>query len=130
MTDFLNCLISHNGLAYLTGLVIFLITLFLAANKIIGFTLSLIFLLFALAASLGIANQKNIQDYVDQLSKTPPSKNVYKAPGTKPETSDINDQIQKAFDDLKGEFLIYKQKLDDLIKEYQSQKEENRSNNQ
>ncbi len=39
MQEFFNCLFSTNGMAYGTGVLIFLLTLFLASRQVIGFTL-------------------------------------------------------------------------------------------
>lgn len=119
MNDFPSCLFSNYGLAYSTGLVIFLLTLFLVYKRAIGFTLTLLLLLFALAASLAVAHQKEIKEYIDSLSKERPSTSTYKAQGAPSENTEntLTDKLQKAYDDLKEEFEIYKKKLEDYLEQ-------------
>lgn len=120
MRDFFNCVFVENGMAFGTGFLIFLFALFLAANRIIGFTLTLLFLVFALAASLSVANQEAIRNYFSDLSAPTESQNTYQAGGVKPPANEskINAEIQKAFDDLKNEVMLYEKKLEDFINEY------------
>lgn len=106
MDDFFRCVISSNGLAYLTGLGIFLLTAFLVARNLIGFTVSLLFLAFALIAALGVANNETIKSTVDRYTS---------APSTKDRETRINEDLQKGFDDLKAEFFEYKKKLEDFL---------------
>lgn len=108
MDDFFRCVISSNGLAYLTGLGIFLLTALLVARNWIGFTTSLLFLVFALLAALGIANQESVKSTFDRYTN---------APSTKERETKINEDLQKGFDDLKEEFFLYKKKLEDFIHE-------------
>lgn len=51
------------GLAFGVGALIFLLTLLLAARRIIGFNLTIIFLLIALGASMGIKHQDFFVDF-------------------------------------------------------------------
>ena len=111
MDDFFRCVISSNGLAYLTGLGIFLLTVFLVARNLIGFTTSLLFLVFALLASLGVANNEAVKAKFNQYTN---------APSAKERETKINEDLQKAFDDLKADFLEYKKQFEDYIKEQTS----------
>lgn len=113
MDEFFRCVISSNGLAYLTGLGIFLLTAFLVARNLIGFTTSLIFLVFALLAALGIANHETVKGKLDQYTS---------APTAQERETKINTDLQKAFDDLKAEFLEYKKQFEDYIKEQTAKK--------
>lgn len=108
MEQFFQCVISSNGLAYLTGLAIFLLTAFLVARNLIGFTVSLLFLAFALLAALGIANNATVKSHLDRYTS---------APSVKETETRINADLQKAFDDLKAQVVQYKQQLDDYIKQ-------------
>jgi hypothetical protein len=133
MNEFFNCLFSSNGLAYLTGVVIFLITLILVAKRVIGFSLALIFLIFAILAALAVANQDAIKNYFNGFSSTKTTEGTYKANNTPSGTSkgaEINADIQKAFDDLKEEFLIQKDKIQKLWDEYTQSKPEDQSQQQ
>lgn len=113
MGDFFSCVISSNGLAYFTGLAIFLLTAFLVTRNLIGVTTSIVFLIFALFAALGIAHQDSVKGYVDR----------YTTPQTAQERETrLNEDLQKGFDDLKAEFLIYKQKFEDFVRDQQQPK--------
>lgn len=63
MTDFYNCIFIKQGLAFGVGAFIFLLTLLLAARRVIGFTLTVAFLLIALGAAMGIKHQDLFKDY-------------------------------------------------------------------
>lgn len=118
MQEFYNCLINVNGMAFGTGVIIFLITLFLVAKRLIGFTLTLLFLLFALVAAFGVANKDLVRKYFENLSK---GKNeTYQASGAKAGEATISEQLQKAYDDLKAEFDIQKKKFQSFLEEQRS----------
>lgn len=123
MQEFFNCLISTNGLAFGTGVLIFLITLFLVSKRVIGFTLTLLFLLFALAASFGVANKDLIRKYFENLSKGSKSDTSYKASGTKAGEASISEQLEKAYEDLKAEFEIQKNKFQSFLEEQRASQE-------
>lgn len=125
MNEFFTCVISKNGMAYLTGVVIFLITLFLTSRKIIGFTLTLLLLIFALIAALAVANQDIIRGYFVHPAEQQ-AESTYKgsAETSQNKTSDINADLQKAFDDLKKEFLIEKERLQKIWEDYNARKEQ------
>ncbi len=118
MKEFFECVISSNGMAYGTGVLIFLITLFLASKRVIGFTLTLLFLIFALVAAIGVANQDLIRNYLQKLSHNEKSTSgAYQAEGTNKEAATFSDQLQKAYNDLKEEFEIYKKKVQDYLEQ-------------
>jgi uncharacterized protein (DUF58 family) len=124
MNDFFNCIISTHGIAYLTGGLIFLITLLLAAKRVIGWGVAFLFLLFALLAAQSISNQDLIRQYFKNFSPQTPSSSYQAENAPQNEKTDINAELQKAFDDLKAEFLIEKEKLQKLYDELNSQKTE------
>jgi hypothetical protein len=117
MQDFFDCLISHNGLAYGTGLVIFLITAFLAAKRVIGVTLTTLFLLFALLASLAVANQDSIKNYLNTLDKQQAADGTYRAAGGSEEAT-WSDKLERAFEDLKKEYEVQKEKLEKMAEDF------------
>lgn len=114
MQDFLNCLFSQNGMAYGTGVLVFLFTLFLVSRRVIGFTLTLLFLIFSLVAAFGVANKDLIRKYFEDLSTGKTAEGT-PAPGQ----ASIQDQLQKAYDDLKAEFEAQKNKFQSFIEEQQ-----------
>jgi hypothetical protein len=121
MNEFFTCLFSTNGMAYGTGVLIFLITLFLVYKRVIGFTLTLLFLLFALGAALAVANQNSIKNYFDSLSrKDRKASEVSTAPNVPPteDQTTFAEKMQRAYDDLKAEFEIYKKKVEDFIEQH------------
>lgn len=115
-------------MAYGTGVLIFLITLFLTSRKIIGFTLTLLFLVFALAASLAVAHQDLVRSYLENFTKEKSTAGTYQGAGNTqaqsqtPSKTDINADIQKTFDEIKDEVLIQKDKLQKLWDEYTAKK--------
>jgi hypothetical protein len=122
MNEFINCVFTTHGLAYATGLVIFLITLWLAAKRYIGLGVTFIFLLFALIAAQSISNQEALKQYFNNLLSSSPSTS-YKADNTNSnEKVDINAKLQKAYDDLKDEFMLEKQKWEKLYQDLSQQK--------
>lgn len=94
MKEFWECIFSHNGLAYGTGVAIFLITLFLVSRRIIGFTLAVVFLLFALIASLAVAHQASVKHYIDTLGTEKKEVAHYPGAGTASEPT-INDRSKR-----------------------------------
>lgn len=117
MKELVNCVISAHGLAYATGAGIFAITLWLAAKRFIGLGVTFLFLLFALAAAQIISNQESVKDYFNNfLSSTPSTTNKTQS-NTQGEAVDLNAKLQKAYDDLKAEFMLEKEKWEKLYNE-------------
>lgn len=127
MQEFLTCVVSKNGMAYLTGIVIFIITLFLAARQIIGFTLTLLFLIFALVAAVAVSNQDVIRSYFEHPTEAGKD-GVYKSSSSSSaehkNPGDINADLQRAFDDLKAEFLVEKERLQKIWEDFISRQSE------
>lgn len=122
MKEFFECVISSNGMAYGTGVLIFLITLFLASKRVIGVTLTLLFLIFALVAAIGVANQDLIRNYLQKLShdeKT--TSGAYQGNNPSKEAT-FSDQVQKALSDLKEEFEVIKKKFQDYLDQQNTDK--------
>lgn len=124
MQEFFTCLFSTNGLAYGTGLLIFLLTLFLASRRIIGFTLTLLFLLFALVAAFAVANKDLIRNYFETLSKKRVEAGRSPSSEESQERASFQEQLQKAYEDLKTEFEIQKKKFQSFVEEKKSSEEE------
>lgn len=124
MQEFYNCLINVNGMAFGTGVIIFLITLFLVAKRLIGFTLTLLFLLFALVASFGVANKDLVRKYFENLSKGSKTES-YQSSGSKAGEATISEQLQKAYDDLKSEFEIQKKNFQSFLEEQRASQDKN-----
>lgn len=66
MKEYFDCLITTHGIAFAAGTAIFLLTVLLVAKRFIGFTFSVIMLLFALATAWAINNDKWLRQQVDQ----------------------------------------------------------------
>jgi len=67
MDPLFDCIYLKHALALGVGIILLLLTVLLVSRKIIGFTLSLIFLLIALGASLGIAHQDVVKTYINDI---------------------------------------------------------------
>lgn len=118
MKEFYDCLITTNGMAYGTGVLIFLITLLLVSKRVIGFTLTLILLLLAIGASMAVSHQNDIRNYINGLSHPKNGDNAYKGAGSanaEQKEVPLSDQLSKAYEDLKAEFEIQKNKLQEYM---------------
>lgn len=127
MKEVWDCLFSHYGLAYATGVGIFLITLFLAAKRLIGFAITSLLLIFAILASLVVANSDTIKGYFSKSS--PGTTSAYQAAPAQPSTAPnapsnsstgsqidrILNQLQKTYDDLKTFLESEKERFDQYI---------------
>lgn len=96
-----------NSLALFTSAFIFFITLFLVAKQWIGFSLTLVLLLFTLASGLVISNQNIIQEYI----KGSPDEHIYDVDA---KVSHFQEQMLKAYDSLRADLEIQKHKLQAL----------------
>lgn len=115
MKEFFDCLFTTNGMAFGTGVLIFLITLFLVSRRVIGFTLALLLLLVALGASFAVANQDKIHAYFDSLDKgkkedTKTNDSTTKEEPKKDENT-FSEKLDKVYHDLKDEYEILKDKI-------------------
>ncbi len=117
MNEFVNCVISAHGLAYATGAGIFAITLWLSAKRFIGLGVTFLFLLFALVAAQIISNQETVKDYFNNFLSSTPSATNKTQNNTQGEAVDLNAKLQKAYDDLKAEFMLEKEKWEKLYNE-------------
>ena len=63
----------HEVAGFLTTAFIYIITVFLASRKLIGFWITLLFLIFALLSGLAIANQDFLKSWM-MKEKNPSSK--------------------------------------------------------
>lgn len=125
MKDFIDCLSSTNGLAFGTGVLIFLLTFFLVVNRLIGFTLTLLFLLFALAASFGVANHESVKSYVDKLSGSSKDSSQQSPPSS---TEDgVKEKLDHAYQKLKEDYDVLKKKFIDYLNESEKDKPSNES---
>jgi hypothetical protein len=110
MSTALNYVQSEHVLALLIALIIFLITIFLVARRWIGFPVTLLFLLFALAAGLIINNQKDVQHYLGSPARLSSSLET-------PEG--FHNQMLQAMEDFKLEVSTEKDNLKRVITQVQ-----------
>ncbi len=74
--------------------------------------------MFALVASFGVANKDLIRNYFENLSKSKTADSSYQsAAGTPAGQASFQEQLQKAYDDLKAEFEIQKKKFQSFVEE-------------
>lgn len=117
MNEFIDFITANTTVAYITAVVIFVITIILLIKRIIGFMITLLLLAFALLAGLAIANHDVFRDVL-QSFKEEPSK-----PG-EDRTTHIKNQLNKAYDELKKEFEEQKNKIEKMYDAYQSSSKE------
>jgi cytoskeletal protein RodZ len=142
MKEIWDCLFSHYGLAYATGLIIFLLTLLLVSKRVIGFVMTLLLLIFALLASLAVANSDTIKNYFNHLQErssthsstyqTTPDKTTQTSTTTTTEKTQtsaptetksdkILNQFQNAYEDLKTFFEEQKENVEHYMQSKETQ---------
>lgn len=132
MEETYNCVIMHHGLAFGTGAVIFLITLLLVSRRVIGFFLSLLLMLIALGASLGIEHQDLIKSYINKWISGKPAEAPVKpvptapvqppaqAPGEAQPKAPTPPKPAAAPEHLKGQAQSQKQKIEQFLQNRRS----------
>lgn len=112
MNDLIDFLTSNTTLAYITAVIIFIITVVLLVKRLIGFMVSLLLLAFALLSGLAIANhdlfREVLQNFKYDSSKTPEDKSTH-----------FKNQLLKAYEELKEEFYEQKEKIETMYEAYQ-----------
>jgi hypothetical protein len=116
MNDFFNCVIVNNGIAFGTGVLLFLFTLLLASKRVFGFFFTLIFLLISLGGAMAVKNREGITNYVHELQGKKTEGGAYTGDSAAKSAS-VMEQLQKAYEDLKGELAEQKQKLEAYFQE-------------
>lgn len=111
MPDFLHFQQSEHFPALLAAILIFMITIFLAVKRWIGFSVTFLLLLFSLAAGFLIDQVQNGQNYFQQTSYP---NHFY--PAAK---DDFKMQITQAVEDLKNEVSNEKENIRLIIDQVQ-----------
>jgi hypothetical protein len=111
MSSALDTLHSTHVLALLIAILVFLTTILLVVKRWIGFSITLLLLIFSLAAGLIINNQQDFQHYLSSSSSSP--SHDEKA------TDDFHKQMLQAMEDLKSEVAAEKENLRRLMDEVQ-----------
>lgn len=106
MSPVLNFFQSTHVIALLIAIFIFIITIFLVVKRWIGFSVTLLLLLFSLAAGLVISHQQDFQDYLN----TPLSTSSSLAPSEDSQDA-FHKQMLQAVEDLKVEVNTEKENL-------------------
>ena len=114
MNEFIDFITSNTTLAYVTAVVVFIITIFLLMRRLIGFMVSLLLLAFALISGLAIANHDLFREILTGFK-------VSDEKPTEDKLSHFKNQLNKAYDELKVEFDEQKHKLEKMIEAYQSE---------
>ncbi len=134
MKDLFDCLITNNGMAFGTGVIIFLITLILTATRVIGFSVAVLLLLVALGASFGVANQEAIRGYFQKGGQGKSAESTYKANSTPTSSSSeekpLMEQLEKTYENLKQEFGTYKKKVQDYLEKEDTDKDQQQQQQQ
>lgn len=125
MHTFSQLLQTDHVLALLIALLIFLMTLFLAVKRWIGFSITLLLLLFSLAAGVLINNQHAFQGYLGHYSPS-----TLALPLAEGNSDAFQKHILKAVEDLQTEMqtekenlLQLKQQVQDLFVSMDTQKQ-------
>lgn len=104
MEPALHSIMSDNEIALGVAILIFFITLIFVAKQWIGFFMTLLFFIFALAAGLGISNQEQIKNYLQGHPLDHVCDSDIKM-------TQFQEKVLKNFDNLKVELEIQKHKI-------------------
>jgi hypothetical protein len=115
MENTLRYIMSDSGIAFGVAALIFLITLVFVAKQWIGFFTTLLFLLFSLAAGIGLSNKDSIKNYL----KDHPLDHVC---DSDIKMTQFQEKVLKNFDSLKTELEIQKHKIQELLDNIQALK--------
>lgn len=115
MENALHSLLSNSGIAFGTAALIFLITLIFVAKQWIGFFITLLFLLFSLAAGLAISNQDLIRSYLQGHAMDHAGDSDIKM-------TQFQEKILKDYDSMRTELEIQKHKIQTLSDEIEALK--------
>ncbi len=117
MNEVIDFFTNNTTLAYTTAVVIFIITIYLLAKRLIGFMVTLLLLAFALFSGLAIANYDLFREILTSF-KYDPAKNK------EDQFTHFKAQLSKAYDELKEEFEEQKNKVEALYNAYHSTSQE------
>lgn len=117
MNEVIDFFTNNTTLAYVTAVVIFIITIYLLIKRLIGFMITLLLLAFALASGLAIANYDLFREVVSSF-KYDPSKTK------EDQFTHFKTQLNHAYEELKEEFQDQKKKLESLYDAYKSSSKE------
>jgi len=109
MSTALNFFQSEHFLALLIAILVFLTTIFLVVKRWIGFSVTLLLLIFSLAAGLLINHQQDLQHYFSSYSSNP----------TPESSDDFHKHMMQAMEDLKLEVTAEKENLRRVMNQVQ-----------
>lgn len=112
MQEISEFLLNHNTLAVLIAAVIFVITIILVIRRLIGFVITLVLLLFAIASGLIIANQDVFRDILKSV-----------AADKRSDSEVIKDQASKVYEEAKEEVNKYIEQVKDAYQDYKNKQE-------
>lgn len=112
-----HCFFSSHATALAVSAFIFFITLVLVSKQWIGFSVTLLFLVFSLIAGIVISNQDIFRNAI-----TGNPSNHIKDLDFK--MTNFNEQVLKSYDSLKAEMEVQKHKLQALSEEVQELKKQ------
>lgn len=117
MNEVIDFFSNNTTLAYVTAVVIFIITVVLLVRRLIGFMVTLLLLAFALASGLAIANYDLFREVITSFKYDP-------AKTKDDQYTHIKTQLGKAYEELKEEFQDQKKKIEAMYDAYTSSKAE------
>ena len=95
MDEWINFFLSNQVLAVAVPTLIFFVTVFLVVRRAVGFFLTLLFMLFALASGLAIVNYDVVRTYITE--------NRRDISGLENEFRDMKRELQRVFEDLQSD---------------------------
>lgn len=111
MNELIDFLTSNTTLAYVTAVVIFIVTIFLLVRRLIGFMVSLLLLAFALISGLAIANHDLFREILTGFKYDPSITKEDKY-------THFKSQLNKTYEELKEEFAEQKERLQEVYDAY------------
>ncbi len=112
MNEVIDFLTANTSMAYLTAVIIFIITLILLVKRLIGGVIFVILLAFALLSGLAIANHDLFREILTSFKYEPEKfrEDTY---------THYKNQIQKAFEEIKEAYEQQAKKIESAYDSYQ-----------
>ena len=99
--------LSTTTIGFWTSVIIFLITLLLVSRQLIGFSITLLLLLFTLVVGVTISSQEWVRNYYQTKSQAQTGSNV--------DLEAYQKQMQTSFDSFKTDFDTQMQKVNEQL---------------
>ncbi len=111
MNEIIDFLTANTTVAYVTAVIIFIITIVLLLKRLIGVIVTIVLLAFAILSGLSIANHDLFREILSGFKYEPEKTH-------EDGFTHFKNQLHKSYDELKDELVVQKHKLETLYDSY------------